>query len=64
MAQEMLEHQSKELGNPKGYWEYLDEDFVGSIAKIVMRKGGGNTHNACSRNTMDRYMALLAWGAT
>ena len=62
MVQEMLEYQSKELGNPRGYWEYLDEDFVGNIAKIAMRKGGGNTHKACSMNTMDRYRALLALG--
>ncbi len=44
MVQEMLEFQSKELGNPRGFWEYLDEDFVGSIAKLAMRKGGANTH--------------------
>ena len=50
------------IGEPKGYWEYLDEDFVGNIAKIAMRKGGGNTHKACSMNTMDRYRALLALG--
>jgi len=60
MAQEMLEYQGKELGNPRGFWEYLDEDFVGLIAKLAMRKGGGNTHRACTWNAMQRCRALLA----
>jgi len=63
MMQEMLEYQGKELGNPRGFWEYQDEDFVGMIAKIAMRKGGGNTHMACSMNTMSRYRALMALGS-
>ena len=40
MMQELLEYQSFELGNPRGYWEYHDEDFVGQVAKIAVRKGG------------------------
>ena len=60
MVQEMLEYQGKELGNPRGFWEYLDEDFVGMVAKLAMRKGGGNTHRACSGNAMQRCRALLA----
>ena len=59
----MLEYQSKELENPRTYWEYLDEDFVGSVAKIAVRKLCGKAHNACSMNTMGRYRALLALGA-
>ena len=40
MMQELLEYQAYELGNPRGYWEYSDEDFVGLISKLALRKGG------------------------
>ena len=40
MMQELLEYQSFELGNPRGFGEYQDEDFVGLIAKLAIRRGG------------------------
>lgn len=62
MMQELLEYQSFTLGNPRGFWEYLDEDFVGIMATLAMKRGGANTHHACSWNVMERYRALLSMG--
>ena len=40
MTQELLEYQALELGNPRGFWEYMDEDFVGVISTLAARRGG------------------------
>jgi hypothetical protein len=39
MMQELLEYQAFSLGNPRGFWEYLDEDFVGIISTLALKKG-------------------------
>ena len=58
-----LKHfQSFSLGNPRGYWEYSDEDFVGIMSTLALKKGGANTHKACSHNVISRYRALLSMG--
>ena len=62
MMQELLEYQAFSLGNPRGFWEYLDEDFVGIISTLALKKGGANTHLACSTNVISRYRALLCMG--
>jgi hypothetical protein len=62
MLQELLEFQSFSLGNPRGFWEYQDEDFVGTIATLALKRGGANTHLACSGNVISRYLALLSLG--
>ena len=62
MMQELLEYQSFELGNPRGFWEYQDEDFVGLIATLAIRRGGPATPTACSKGVMSRYRALLGLG--
>ena len=62
MMQELLEYQSFELGNPRGYWEYHDEDFVGQVAKIAVRKGGPSTAKACATAVMASYRALVHLG--
>ena len=62
MMQELLEYQAISLGNPRGFWEYLDEDFVGIISTLALKKGGANTHLACSNNVISRYKALLCMG--
>ena len=36
----------------------MDEDFVGAIAELAMRRGGASTHKANSESLMDRYRAL------
>jgi hypothetical protein len=63
MMQELLEYQSEELGNPRGFWEYKDEDFVGVIATLALRRGGPNTPSACASSVVDRYRALLQLGS-
>ena len=62
MMQELLEYQAFSLGNPRGFWEYLDEGFVGIISTLALKKGGANTHLACSTNVISRYRALLCMG--
>jgi len=62
MMQELLEYQSHELGNPRGYWEYRDEDFVGLVSRLAARKGGPATPKACARGVLQRYRALLGVG--
>ena len=62
MMQELLEYQSHELGNPRGYWEYRDEDFVGLVSRLAVRKGGPATPKACARGVLQRYRALLGVG--
>ena len=44
----LLEYQAYKLGNPRGYWEYGDEDFVGLVSKLALRKGGPATPRACA----------------
>ena len=40
MFQELAEYQSFVLGNPKTFWAYQDEDFVGWLAKNAASRGG------------------------
>ena len=60
MMEEMFQYQAFECGNPDDYNEYLDEDFVGQVAKLALRRGGRNTAKANASAVMDRYRALLA----
>ena len=62
MMQEFLEYQSHELGNPRGYWEYRDEDFVGPVSLLAVRKSGPATPKACARGVLERYRAHLGLG--
>ena len=43
MVQEMIEYQSFFLGNPRLFWCYEDEDFVGWCATISHSRGGGGS---------------------
>ena len=40
----------------------MDDDFVGVIAELAMRRGGANTHKANAPNLIDKYRALLHFG--
>lgn len=40
LFQELVQYQALEHGNPRGFWEYKDEDFVGWVAKMATRRGG------------------------
>jgi len=35
MFQDMAQYQSLELGNPRGFWEYKDEEFVAWVTKLT-----------------------------
>ena len=40
LLQELVQYQALEHGNPRGLWEYNDEDFVGWVAKMATKRGG------------------------
>ena len=53
MFQDMAPYQSLELGNPKGFWEYKDDDLVG-------RWGGPCAHTSQVDSVILRYKALAS----
>eukprot|EP00974_Lingulodinium_polyedra_P051570 4961493-Lingulodinium_polyedra.AAC.1 len=55
---ELAQFQCKHMGNPRLYWNYLDEDFVGWIALIAASKGGPKQCSTTARKVLDRYRAL------
>ena len=59
MFQELVEYQTLDLGHPARYWTYMDESFVGEIAKLAMSRGGPRNAAAAAKKTLDRYRALL-----
>ena len=61
MFQEMVEFQSFELGNPKGFWEYKDEDFVGWVSHLATRRGGKNSVRVVVDKVLQRYRGLSVW---
>lgn len=58
LVQEMGEFQSQELGNPRLFWCYRDESFVGFIATIVSSRGGGGTCHTNPLTAIEKYRAL------
>ena len=40
MFQDMAPYHSLELGSPRGFWEYNDQDFVAWVSKLAKRWGG------------------------
>ena len=40
MFQEMAEYPGFVLGNPRTFWNYMDEDFVGWVASMAKSRGG------------------------
>ena len=58
LVQEMGEFQVQELGNPRLFWCYRDESFVGFIATIVSSRGGGGTASTNPLTAMEKYRAL------
>ena len=40
----------------------MDEDFVGAIVELAMRRGGASTHKAHADKLMDKCRALLGLG--
>ena len=60
MFQEMAQYRCLELGNPKGFWEYKDEDFVGWASKLAKRWGGPRAHTSQADSVILRYRALAS----
>ena len=58
MLQEMVEYQSEVHGNPKVYWTYRDEDFVGWIATIAASRGGPKAGATVCCQVIQRVRAM------
>ena len=53
-----LTEQASFLGNPMKYWAYLDEDFVGQIARVAFSRGGPKAAATTARKVLTAYRAL------
>ena len=40
MMQEMGEYQTQTIGNPRDFWCYKDEDYMGFIGDMASARGG------------------------
>ena len=58
LMQEMCEYASEELGNPREFWCYKDEDFVGFVATLAASRGGGKLAHTNPEKALDRWRAL------
>ena len=58
MFSELGEHQGPVRGNPKHFWTYADEDFVGWVAKIARARGGARQAGTTAGRVMQKYRAL------
>ena len=59
-VQKLAEFQATQIGNPRDFWAYKDEDFVGFIATLAMRRGGEAKCSTVRQGTFDRYRAVAA----
>ena len=55
LFQELVEYQAQDLGNPRFYWNYVDEDFVGRVAKLAMPRGGPKQATTTCRLVLTKY---------
>lgn len=55
---EMVEFQTRESGDPKHFWEYADEDFVGFIGKMAASKGGPRDVQTTALKGIRKYKGL------
>ena len=58
---ESSEFQSAELGSPRHYWCYRDEDFVGWASQLANSRGGANT---CAHSALRLIQKYRAWVAS
>lgn len=62
LLQELFEFQGPHLGNPKGFWEYKDEGFVGWISTLASSRGGpGSKPSLLPQKVLLQYRALSEW---
>jgi len=55
---ELAEFQAREFGDPRWFWAYQDEDFVGMIGKIAASRGGARVVDTIARIVFDKYRVL------
>ena len=55
---ESSEYQTQDLGSPRYYWCYKDEDFVGWAATLAASKGGANS---CAHSALRLVQKYRAW---
>ena len=60
MVQELGEYTALEAGNPRDFWCYMDEDFVGFIAQVAMSRGGRQGPSTLPCRVVDRVRAMVA----
>ena len=58
MVQEMCEVQSELLGNPREFWTYRDESFMGVVSSMVHSRGGSATASTIPLRVLDTHRAL------
>ena len=58
MMQELAEYQVFSLGCPKHFWTYMDEDYVGRIAKMSASRGGPKSAARTAQVALQRYQSL------
>ena len=58
MMQEMAEMMSEEVGNPRLFWCYRDEDFMGWIAEVTKSRGGAAVCSTAPLRVLERFRAL------
>lgn len=60
LLQELGEFQAQEWGNPKFFWTYRDEDHVGQMAQVAVKRGGAQGAVAVAGNVLQRFRVLEA----
>ena len=58
MVQEMCEVQSELLGNPREFWTYRDESFMGVVSSMAHSRGGSATASTIPLRVLDTHRAL------
>ena len=56
---ELAEYQAAQMGNPKLFWNYRDENFVGWLAKLSLRKGGATEVDTVPKQVLNRFRVYL-----
>ena len=54
MLQELI-HYSPDLGSPSDFWCYLDETFVGMIARMAAVRGGAAAAHVVGLRSLNKY---------
>ena len=59
MWQEVSEFQTKDLGSPRDFWCYKDEDFVGWVGSLAFSRGGPTGCKVVAQRLIDRYRSWV-----